>query len=64
VNEHNYGSVEIRLFAWKARYLGGVIDLVDHDEYRWMLPAELGQFTFAPADIPFVERLMVGANQV
>ncbi|MEK3751516.1 8-oxo-dGTP diphosphatase MutT [Paenibacillus sp. FSL E2-8871] len=64
VNEHNYGSVEIRLFAWKARYQGGVIDLVDHDEYRWMLPAELGQFTFAPADIPFVERLMVGANQV
>ena len=64
VNEHNYGSVEIRLFAWKARYLGGVIELVDHDEYRWVFPAALGQFTFAPADIPFVERLMVGSDQV
>lgn len=64
VNEHHYGSVEIRLFAWKARYLGGVIELVDHDEYRWMLPTALGQFTFAPADIPFVVRLMVGSDQV
>lgn len=59
VNEHNYGSVEIRLFAWKARYQGGVIDLVDHDEYQWVLPAELDQFTFAPADLPFVERLVM-----
>jgi 8-oxo-dGTP diphosphatase len=64
VNEHNYGSVEIRLFAWKARYLGGVIELVDHDEYRWVFPTALGPFTFAPADIPFVERLMVGSDQV
>lgn len=62
VNEHNYGSVKIRLFAWKARYLGGVIELVDHDEYRWVFPAALGQFTFAPADIPFVERLKVRSD--
>ncbi|WHY20268.1 8-oxo-dGTP diphosphatase MutT [Paenibacillus sp. G2S3] len=64
MNEHNYGELTIQLIAWKAQYQGGVIDLVDHDEYRWMFPAELGQFKFAPADIPFVERLMVGANQV
>ncbi|MNO37026.1 CTP pyrophosphohydrolase [compost metagenome] len=59
MNEHNYGDVTIQLMAWKARFLGGVIDLVDHDEYRWVFPAELDQFIFAPADIPFVERLML-----
>ncbi|MNW14149.1 pyrimidine (deoxy)nucleoside triphosphate pyrophosphohydrolase [compost metagenome] len=64
MNEHDYGDLTIQLVAWKARYLGGVIELVDHDEYRWVFPSELGQFTFAPADIPFVERLMVGSSQV
>lgn len=64
MNEYNYGELTIQLIACKARYQGGVIDLVDHDEYRWVFPAELGQFTFSPADIPFVERLMVGSGQV
>lgn len=62
MNVHNYGSIEIKLIAWNAEYRGGLIKLVDHDEYRWVFPADLGQFIFAPADIPFVERLMVGAN--
>lgn len=58
MNEHNYGSIQIRLIAWKAVYQGGVIGLVDHDECRWVFPSELGQFLFAPADIPFVEQLL------
>lgn len=64
MNEHNYGSVQIRLFAWRAVFQGGIIELVDHDKYKWVFPDELSQFAFAPADIPFVERLMVGAGQV
>ncbi|MEK4996818.1 MULTISPECIES: 8-oxo-dGTP diphosphatase MutT [Paenibacillus] len=59
MNEHHYGEIKIQLIAWKARYQGGVIDLVDHDEHRWVLPAELDQFMFAPADLPFVERLVM-----
>jgi 8-oxo-dGTP diphosphatase len=64
MNEHNYGEVTIQLMAWKARYLEGVIDLVDHDEYRWVFPAQLDQFIFAPADIPFVERLMMESKPI
>lgn len=63
MNVHTYGSIQIRLIAWKARYQGGLIELIDHDEYRWVFPADLGQFRFAPADIPFVERLMVESSQ-
>jgi 8-oxo-dGTP diphosphatase len=63
MNEHHYDSVQIRLMAWRAIYQGGDIVLVDHDEYRWVFPAELGQFTFAPADIPFVDRLLVESNE-
>ncbi|WP_313640003.1 hypothetical protein [Paenibacillus sp.] len=42
MNEHNYGSVQIRLFAWKAVYQRGVIELVDHDEYNWVFSADGG----------------------
>jgi 8-oxo-dGTP diphosphatase len=56
-NEFDYGAVQIRLIAHKALYISGAIQLVDHDEFRWVRRAELGAFDFAPADVPFVERL-------
>ncbi|SFS82264.1 8-oxo-dGTP diphosphatase [Paenibacillus sp. 453mf] len=57
VNEHTYDTVTIRLIAYKARILGGTIQLSDHEEYKWVQAAELTQYQFAPADIPFVEQL-------
>jgi len=63
MNVHNYGSIQIKLMAWKAKYLGGLIELVDHDEYSWVFPADLGQFIFAPADIPFVEQLLMKSKE-
>ncbi|AIQ11508.1 (deoxy)nucleoside triphosphate pyrophosphohydrolase [Paenibacillus durus] len=58
VNEHSYGGgLHIRLVAWKAEYRGGEIVLTDHDDCRWETPDELERFIFAPADIPFVQKL-------
>ncbi|MFD1136558.1 8-oxo-dGTP diphosphatase MutT [Paenibacillus urinalis] len=57
VNEHAYETVEIRLFAYRARLLKGTIELTDHDEYRWIQVGEMMEYTFAPADIPFVHQL-------
>lgn len=54
VNEHDYGTVAIRLIAYKARFVGGVITLTDHDDFRWVRPEEFGEFEFAPADVPFL----------
>jgi len=59
MNEHHYGNIQVRLMAWSAEYQDGEIQLVDHDDYRWVKPDELGGFDFAPADIPFVEQLMM-----
>ncbi|GIQ71135.1 8-oxo-dGTP diphosphatase MutT [Xylanibacillus composti] len=57
VNEHDYGTVRIRLIAYKATYLRGDIRLVDHDAYCWVARSELQHYAFAPADVPFVRRL-------
>ncbi|WP_373232979.1 8-oxo-dGTP diphosphatase MutT [Cohnella sp.] len=57
VNEHDYGTVQIRLIAYKARYVRGDIRLVDHEECRWVEKGELAKFEWAPADVPFIEWL-------
>jgi 8-oxo-dGTP diphosphatase len=62
-NEHSYGSTHIKLIAWKAEYQGGEIKLVDHDACQWVLPEELVNYMFAPADIPFVERLLMESRK-
>ncbi|THF84588.1 (deoxy)nucleoside triphosphate pyrophosphohydrolase [Cohnella fermenti] len=59
-NEHEYGSVAIRLIAWRATWRPGPIRLADHDDYRWARPDELAALAWAPADIPFVRRLAGG----
>ncbi len=61
VNEHDYGAVLIKLIAYLAKYSHGEIRLVDHDEYRWTDREELGEYEWAPADVPFVERLSAGS---
>ncbi|MEB3103548.1 8-oxo-dGTP diphosphatase MutT [Ferviditalea candida] len=57
VNKHDYGSFQIRLIAYHAAFVQGEIRLTDHDEYRWAARSELKHYTFAPADVPFVEQL-------
>lgn len=57
VNDHHYGSTHIRLFAHKAKFVSGEIMLIDHDDYRWVDPQDLGEYRFAPADITFVEMI-------
>ncbi len=55
---HDYGTVTIRLIVYRAKYLSGEIRLSDHDDCRWVRREELREFEWAPADIPFAERLM------
>jgi len=57
VHEHDYGAFLIRLIAVEAEFAAGEITLTDHDDYHWAEAAELGGFAFAPADVPFVEKL-------
>ncbi len=57
VNDHYYDSYHIRLIAYKATYISGLVTLVEHDDYRWICRHELKEYSFAPADIKFVELL-------
>jgi 8-oxo-dGTP diphosphatase len=54
------GQMTIRLLAYRAHLEAGAPASVDHDEIAWVTAGELGDYTFSPADRPFVNRLQKG----
>jgi 8-oxo-dGTP diphosphatase len=63
-NVHHYGHVSIELMAYQASWVAGAITMNDHKAYRWVTIDQLTEFDFAPADIPFVERLCTGSIKI
>ncbi len=61
-NIHNYEKKTVRLIAFIAEIERGNITLVDHDMFKWVELEELKDFPFAPADVPFVEKLLIRDN--
>jgi 8-oxo-dGTP diphosphatase len=49
--------IELDLMAFRVTIKGGSLVLNDHDEIRWVKPAELSVFDFADPDRPIVDRL-------
>ena len=56
-NIHHYPHISIELMAYRAQWAGGVINMNDHNEYRWVTVDQLAEFDFVPADVPFVYML-------
>lgn len=51
-------SGAIELLAFRARHLAGEFIPTDHSEVRWVTRAELAAYTFSPADVAIVARLI------
>ena len=54
----DYGNRNIRLLGYLATYISGEFQLNDHEEIRWISKEEFGQFDFAPADLPLIEKVV------
>ena len=54
---YHYDHATIRLIACRASWESGRMVLNDHADFRWVLPEQLSEYDFAPADIPFVRKL-------
>ena len=59
---YRYDHGKIRLRAYRASWESGRISLYDHADSRWVLPEQLAEYDFAPADIPFVQKLQCKAR--
>lgn len=47
---HEYPDIKIHLTLFNASILEGRITLLEHNDLRWILPSEISDFEFCPAD--------------
>jgi 8-oxo-dGTP diphosphatase len=57
---YHYDDISIELMAYRAYWNGVPFRLVSHHACRWVRPDQLANFSFTPADLPFVQRLADG----
>ena len=51
-SRHAYPHGEIDLVAYRVTHIAGDFQLHDHEEIRWVCPAEMTSYDFSAADIP------------
>ena len=47
---HEYPDITIHLTLFNASISDGEITLLEHNDFRWILPNEIPNFEFCPAD--------------
>lgn len=57
---YHYDHISIELLVYRTFWEDGNINLKDHDDFAWVSLDQLGEYDFAPADIPFVNKLRRG----
>jgi len=56
-------TFSIELVAYRVSIISGRPTLSDHEELRWVSPAELGKFSFTEPDLPLVKILRQDAKK-
>lgn len=54
---HEYPDMTVRLTLFEARIVEGVPQKLEHNDIRWITPAEIDEYDFCPADVEILERL-------
>ena len=59
---HKYPDLEVHLVLYNAVITEGTIQLLEHNDARWITPEEIPQYSFCPADKEILERIMEAAK--
>ena len=62
-NVFNYPEKDINLIALKCSKINGNIELVEHEDYKWIASSELENFEFASADEFIVEKIKMECDE-
>ena len=54
---HEYPDITVRLVLFYARIESGTPKLLEHNDIRWITPAQIPAFDFCPADTEILERI-------
>ena len=57
---YHYDHLSIRLLAYRTYWNSGDFEIKSHKKIKWIPLDEINQYDFAPADMPFVEKIRRG----
>lgn len=55
---HQYPDIQVHLTLFNATVAQGSPKKLEHNDIRWVLPSEIPQYAFCPADKEILEKLM------
>lgn len=55
---HQYPDIQVHLTLFNAKVAEGTPKKLEHNDIRWVLPSEIPQYAFCPADREILEKLM------
>ena len=55
---HAYPDLTVHLILYNAVIVDGTIHLIEHNDARWLTPAEIPNYVFCPADKEILEKIM------
>lgn len=55
--EYTYPDIEINLFLYKAKIKEGEIQKIEHNDIRFILPSEIDDYIFCPADTKIIDKI-------
>ncbi len=56
--EHVYPDITIRLTLFHATIASGQPQKIEHNDIRWILPREIPEYDFCPADVEILKKIM------
>jgi len=55
---HQYPDITVRLSLFHASIAAGKPQKLEHNDIRWITPAEIPNYDFCPADVEILERIL------
>ncbi|MBQ8358429.1 MAG: (deoxy)nucleoside triphosphate pyrophosphohydrolase [Oscillospiraceae bacterium] len=60
---HEYPDLTVHLILYNATIAEGTIRLLEHNDARWITPAEIPRYAFCPADDEILQRIIACADK-
>ena len=55
---HEYPDITVRLILFHATIAQGQPKMLEHNDIRWILPSEIPNYDFCPADTEILKKIM------
>lgn len=55
---HEYPDITVHLTLFNAKIMGGTPKKIEHNDIKWILPSEIPNFEFCPADKEILEKII------